>query len=141
VPLNSTVVEALAVYRRARGATTPRQPFFRSRSGRAMSRGAVYERVRTQAWRAGIQKVVSPHRLRHTFATHLVQLDTRLVTIRDLLGHRCITSTQIYLHVTAKDLAEAMDRHPIRHLVEVVDHLLPDVKLPLQRAPRRAGAG
>jgi len=64
----------------------------------------------------------------------------RLVTIRDLLGHRCITSTQLYLHVTACDLVDAMALHPIRNLVEVVDHLLPDVRLPIQRPPRRAGS-
>lgn len=58
-----------------------------------------------------------------------------LVTICDLLGHRLITSTQIYLHVTAHDLREAADRHPIGRLLGIVEHLLPDVKLPMQYSP------
>jgi len=135
IPLNERVVAALDIYARARGAALPTAPFFRSRRGRAMSRGAVYERVRTLAARAQIRKTVSPHRLRHTFATHLVKAGVGLVTIRDLLGHRLITSTQIYLHVTAHDLREAADRHPIGRLLGVVEHLLPDVKLPMQYSP------
>ncbi len=135
VPLNETVVAALKVYRRARGEGLPATGFFRSRLGRAMTRGAVYERVRSWAARARIRKIVSPHRLRHTFATHLVRAGVGLVTIRDLLGHRLITSTQIYLHVTGQDMRAAADRHPIGRLLGIVAHLLPDVKLPMQRAP------
>mgnify|MGYP000892107640 CR=1 FL=1 len=61
-----------------------------------------------------------------------------LVTIRDLLGHRQITSTQIYLHVTAQDLRMAADRHPIGRLLGAIEHLLPDVKLPVQFGRRRS---
>lgn len=134
VPLNERVVAALELYARVRGAALPTAPFFRSRRGRAMSRYAIYERVRTWAERARIKKRISPHRLRHTFATHLLRAGVGLVTIRDLLGHRLITSTQIYLHVTAQDLREAADRHPIGRLMSLVEHLLPDVKLPMQYA-------
>jgi hypothetical protein len=87
---------------------------------------------------------MSPHQLRHTFATHLARAGVGLVTIRNLLGHRLITSTQIYLHVTAQDLREAADRHPIGRLMGLVEHLLPDVKLPMQYASglrRRAWGG
>ena len=59
-----------------------------------------------------------------------------IVTIRDLLGHRLITSTQIYLHVTAKDLRQAAQRHPIGQLAMDLKELLPDVKLPFQ-SPRK----
>ena len=141
VPLNDAVARALELYGQARGPVEAAAPFFRSRSGKAMSRGALYERVRTHGRKAGLAKRVSPHRLRHTFATHLVHAGVNPVTIRDLLGHRCITSTQLYMHVTASDLKEAMTQHPIRHLVDVVDHLLPNVRLPVQRPPRRADAG
>ncbi len=58
------------------------------------------------------------------------------MTIRDLLGHRQITSTQIYLHVTAEDLREAADLHPISRLAPTVAELLPDVRLPMQRRRR-----
>jgi len=141
VPLNEQTAGTLSLYMQVRGAVLPAAPFFVSRRHRAMSRGAIYERVRSTARRARIAKIVSPHRLRHTFATHLVRAGVGLVTIRDLLGHRLITSTQIYLHVTAQDLRAAADRHPIAKLLGAVEHLLPDVKLPFQhrRHVRRSG--
>lgn len=96
-------------YIQVRGAQTPAAPFFRSRFGRALSRGTLYERIRTLGRRARLTQRLSPHKLRHTFASHLVREGINLVTIRDLLGHRMITSTQIYLHVTAHDLRKAAD--------------------------------
>jgi site-specific recombinase XerD len=141
VPLNPTVAESLQAYRQVRGDVPPRGAFFRSRTGKAMSRGAIYERVRTHARRARIAKQVSPHTLRHTFATHLMRKGDNLVTIRDLLGHRSISSTQVYLHVTAEDLRSAVANHPIERLAPTVEFLLPNVKLPLQYAPRRRSTG
>ncbi|MCP3906250.1 MAG: tyrosine-type recombinase/integrase [Planctomycetes bacterium] len=140
VPLNDDVTKMLDAYRRQRGVRDPDRPFFESRSRKGMSRGAVYERVRTHARRAGIRKRTSPHVLRHTFATHLVRAGVGLVTIRDLLGHRCISSTQVYLHVTACELRDAADAHPIRAMSDFLESLLPDVALPLQRGPARRRA-
>jgi integrase/recombinase XerD len=141
IPLNPKVAESLKAYRQVRGEVPPRGAFFRSRAGKPMSRGAIYERVRTHARRARIGKRVSPHTLRHTFATHLVRVGESLVTIRDLLGHRLITSTQIYVHVTAEDLRSAAASHPIARLAPTVEFLLPNVKLPLQYAPHRRNTG
>jgi len=135
VPLNAEVARALSLYRTARGRVAPAASFFRSRRGRQLSRNAIYERVRTHSQKARIHKRVSPHRLRHTFATHLVQRGVRLVTIRDLLGHRCIASTQVYLHTTAEDLRRAAELHPVQKLVAHIEDLLPNVKLPLQWPP------
>ena len=141
VPLNIKVVQSLQTYRHCRGMGNPADSFFRSRRRRGMSRGAVYERVRHYGISAKIPKRVSPHRLRHTFATHLVKADVQLVTIRDLLGHRQITSTQIYLHVTAADLRDAADRHPISKLSGAINDLLPALKLPFQHGPARKQSG
>jgi len=141
VPLNDGVTKTLAAYREQRGERDPRRPFFESRTGKGMSRGAVYERVRSHSVRAGVRKRVSPHVLRHTFATHLVRAGIGLVTIRDLLGHRCISSTQVYLHVTACELREAADAHPIRAMSAFLEALLPEVALPLQRGPSRRRTG
>jgi site-specific recombinase XerD len=141
VPMNDTVVEAMILYRRHRGAVVPRAPFFVSRRGNGMSRGAIYDRVRTWGRRAKIRSRISPHRLRHTFATHLVHKGVNVVTIRDLLGHRQVTSTQIYFHSTAHDLRAAADKHPIGNLMQTIEHLLPDVRLPFQYAPRGTGFG
>jgi integrase/recombinase XerD len=137
IPLNDQVVEVLRTYRTARGVLTAENPFFRSRLKKALSRGAVFERVRKYAQRAKIPKRVSPHTLRHTFATHLVKANVNLVTIRDLLGHRQITSTQIYLHVTADDLRDAIVHHPVARLAPLTAHLLPHQRLPFQHAPPR----
>ncbi len=63
------------------------------------------------------------------------------MTIRDLLGHRLITSAQIYLHVTAQDLRQAAERHPIGNLLGTIEHLLPNVRLPFQYANRGRGYG
>ena len=140
VPLNEEVLHVLRQYRLARGGAKPQEPFFRSREGRALSRNAIYERVRLNARKARIAKRVSPHRLRHTFATHLVQEGVGLVTLRDLLGHRQVTSTQIYIHLTAQDLRKAADKHPVSKLIKRMEELLPHLKLPFQgSALRRFG--
>jgi len=136
IPLNINVVNALRLYRRVRGIVPPTTCFFHSRYGKGLSRSTIFQRVRLHARRARIAKVISPHKLRHTFASHLVEEGVGIVTIRDLLGHRLITSTQIYLHVTAKDLRQAAQRHPIGQLAMDLKELLPDVKLPFQ-SPRK----
>ncbi|MCX6997609.1 MAG: tyrosine-type recombinase/integrase [Kiritimatiellaeota bacterium] len=135
IPLNVEVRHIMKQYQFARGPLKSQEPFFRSREGGALSRNAVYERVRSTARAAQIEKRVSPHRLRHTFATHLIRAGVGLVTVRDLLGHRLITSTQIYIHLTAQDLREAADRHPIADLIKRVEDLLPNVQLPFQYPP------
>lgn len=132
VPLNEEVLHILRQYRLARGGAKANEPFFRSRHGGALSRNAIYERVRSHARRARIPHRVSPHQLRHTFATHLVQEGVGLVTLRDLLGHRQITSTQIYIHLTAQDLRKATDKHPVSKLIKRMEELLPHIKLPFQ---------
>lgn len=132
IPLNEEVLHALRQYRLARGGGQAHESFFRSREGGKLSRNAIYERVRRHAGQAKIQKRVSPHRLRHTFATHLVQEGVGLVTLRDLLGHRQITSTQIYIHLTAQDLRKAADKHPVSKLIKRMEELLPNLKLPFQ---------
>jgi site-specific recombinase XerD len=141
IPMNEEVVHVLRQYRLARGGAKADEPFFRSREGNALSRNAIYERVRAAARKAGITKRVSPHKLRHSFATHLVQAGVGLVTLRDLLGHKQVTSTQIYIHLTAKDLRQAAEKHPIGKLVKRMEELLPSLKLPFQGGNLQARFG
>jgi len=143
IPLNKEVVQVLRQYQAARGQVSKRDAFFRSRGGRGLSRNAIYERVHRYGRKAKIEKPLSPHRLRHTFATHLIKAGVNLVTIRDLLGHRCITSTQIYLHTTAEDLRSAAMKHPVESLINRIEDLLPCEKIPFQWAPgeRRVASG
>jgi site-specific recombinase XerD len=141
IPLNERVVQALKIYVQVRGPALPKAPFFRSRFGRALTRGAVFERVRSWGLRSHVSKAISPHRLRHTFATHLIRAGTNLITVRDLLGHRQLSSTQIYLHVTAHDLRAAAERHPISTLIGGIEHILGRVKLPFQHFAGLRGSG
>lgn len=140
IPLNPQLAEVLSAYLEARRPAAPTSPFFRSRFGGRLSRNAVYDRVRTWGERSRIGTTLSPHRMRHTFATHLVRAGVGIVTIRDLLGHRLITSTQIYLHVTGDDLRAAVARHPISRLVNTVKNLLAPRPLPFQ-SPRPLSPG
>jgi site-specific recombinase XerD len=140
IPLNPQLAEVLTAYLQARGPASPTAPFFRSRFGRRLSRNAIYDRVRTWGERSRIGTSISPHCMRHTFATHLVRAGVGLVTIRDLLGHRLITSTQVYLHVTGDDLRAAVARHPIGRLVNTIKNLLAPGPLPFQK-PRPLSFG
>src|SRR5438309_2099206 len=141
IPLNPELAEVLRIYVEARGPALNHAPFLRSRFGKPLSRGGVYERVRTWGQRSRVGIPLSPHRIRHTFATHLVRAGVGLVTIRDLLGHRLITSTQIYLHVTADDLRTAAARHPISRLLDTIKHLIAPGPLPFQKARPIYGSG
>lgn len=133
IPLNPQLAELLDAYAHARGPELSSGPFFRSRFGKLLSRCSVYERVRTWGQRSRVGVPLSPHRMRHTFATHLVRAGVGLVTIRDLLGHRLITSTQIYLHVTADDLRSAVVKHPISRLLETIKAIIAPGPMPFQK--------
>jgi integrase/recombinase XerD len=139
IPLNKRAVKALRQYRRQRGPVALKSSFFRRKDGGPINRKIVYQRVKHYALLAQITKRVSPHTLRHTCATHLMQRDVNIVTIQKLLGHELITSTQIYLHATAQDLLDMAADHPIRDLSISVASLIEGVKLPIDHPPRRRG--
>ena len=81
--------------------------------GTPMRRESVWKLVKKSASRAGIAKSVSPHTLRHTFATHLVEGGADLAAIQELLGHADISTTQIYTHVDREYLRDVHRRfHP-----------------------------
>jgi integrase/recombinase XerD len=81
---------------------------FLNARGRPLRRESVWSLVRESARRAGIRKTVSPHTLRHTFATHLVEGGADLAAVQELLGHADISTTQIYTHL---DRAYLRDLH------------------------------
>ena len=136
IPLNQTTARILHVYREHRGQVGEDEAFFLSCGGNGLSRGSIYDIVRRHARGAGINKKISPHKLRHTFATHLVKTGANLVEIRDLLGHRAISSTQIYLHVTCEELRKAASRHPMSQFEPLLEYYLPKKKLPIQHPPK-----
>jgi integrase/recombinase XerD len=72
---------------------------FLNRRGTGLTRASVWSLVKSSAQRAGIEKTVSPHTLRHSFATHLLEHGADLAVVQDLLGHADIGTTQIYTHL------------------------------------------
>jgi len=84
--------------------------FVSSRSGRALSDNDLLRIVRKAASRAGIKKRVTPHTLRHSCATHLLQEDADIRQIQKLLGHRKLSTTEIYTRVEIGDLAKVIAR-------------------------------
>ncbi|MDZ7775095.1 MAG: site-specific tyrosine recombinase XerD [Bacteroidales bacterium] len=86
---------------------------FLSRRGSHLSRGMVFYIVKNLAEAAGINKTVSPHTFRHSFATHLVENGADLRAVQDMLGHESITTTEIYTHMSREYLRDnIMKYHP-----------------------------
>jgi integrase/recombinase XerD len=86
---------------------------FLNQRGHRLSRTAVWKIVKAAARSAGIEREVSPHVLRHTFATHLLEGGADLVAVQELLGHVDISTTQIYTHLDRKYLRDMHRRyHP-----------------------------
>lgn len=96
-----------------RGKAESGEPLFLSRNGRPISRVWVWSRIKTYAEAAGIRKSVSPHTLRHSFATHLLENGADLRLIQELLGHEDISTTDRYTHVAGSRLKKAFNAfHP-----------------------------
>ena len=86
---------------------------FLNRYGRQLTRAMIFTIIKRLTAAAGIRKTVSPHTLRHSFATHLLQNGADLRIIQQLLGHENITTTEIYTHVDIQDLRKAiLQFHP-----------------------------
>lgn len=91
----------------------PDQPLFVSRQASRLSSRSVHRIVLKYAKTAGINKPITPHTLRHTFATHLLEGGADLRVVQDLLGHTTISTTQIYTHVSLDRLRRIyMTSHP-----------------------------
>lgn len=86
---------------------------FVNRYGRQLTRAMIFTIIKTLANEVGIEKNISPHTLRHSFATHLLQNGADLRIIQQLLGHESISTTEIYTHVDIHDLRDAILKyHP-----------------------------
>jgi site-specific recombinase XerD len=118
VPLTTSAVVCLKLYlSEARGkfvsSIGQNALFVSSRSGKALSDNDLLRIVRKAAKKANITKRVSPHTLRHSCATHLLQERADIRHIQKLLGHKKLSTTEIYTHVEIGDLQEVIARcHP-----------------------------
>ena len=91
----------------------PTNALFVSPRGKSFSRMGLWKLIRRHARTAGIDKPLSPHKLRHSFATHLVERGAALRVVQAMLGHADLSTTQIYTHVDGKRLQAVYTRaHP-----------------------------
>ena len=117
VPLSPVAEEWFGYWMQER-ATWPLKPeskdiAFVNRYGRPLTRAMVFTIVKRLCAEAGIVKTVSPHTLRHSFATHLLQNGADLRVIQALLGHESIGTTEIYTHISVQTLRrEVLEHHP-----------------------------
>ena len=101
------------------------QPLFVSNRGHRMDRIAIWRMIKSYAKAAGIKKVISPHGLRHSFATHLLDNGADLRTIQEMLGHVSINSTERYTHISRKQLSTAFEKcHPRFHIHKQTEELV-----------------
>lgn len=121
VPVGDIALAAIDAYLAARDTSTPdelqrvrgQQPLFMSRRGRRLDRMAAWRIMRRAALRAGLSGRVTPHTLRHSFATHLLEGGADLRVVQELLGHASITTTQLYTHITGERIRQVYARaHP-----------------------------
>jgi integrase/recombinase XerD len=117
VPVGRTAIEAMNRYIEAARPklVTPKSPanVFLSRRGTPFAAVTLWLRIKKRIGRAGISRNVTPHMLRHSFATHLLEHGADLRVIQELLGHANISTTEIYTHVTGNRLRDIHRRfHP-----------------------------
>ncbi len=111
VPVGSLALEAIQQYRHAAAVKTG--PLFINKSRKRLSIRSVWLSLKRYLDHAGIPANISPHKLRHSFATHLLDAGADLRSVQTLLGHASLSTTQIYTHVTVERLKRAYDdAHP-----------------------------
>ena len=117
VPIGQKAIEAVRDYlergRPALARTATGSDVFLNVRGGAMSRQGFWKLIKNHALKAGIAKHLSPHSIRHSFASHLLQGGADLRSVQSMLGHADISTTQIYTHVTRSHLKEIHEKfHP-----------------------------
>lgn len=126
VPVGTPAVEAIRVYmpqrqllsgnRSRRGRVEEKSALFLNSRGQRLTARSVERLVSDYALRAGIINRVTPHALRHSFATHLLEMGADLRVVQELLGHASLSTTQRYTHLNMDHLSKVYDQaHPLAH--------------------------
>lgn len=110
VPISSAARDKIQLYMEFRRPEKPSEPtLFLNNRGKPLTRVMVFMIIRQAAERAGITKSISPHTLRHSYATHLLEGGANIRQVQELLGHESISTTEVYTH---------LDRRHLRSVVE-----------------------
>lgn len=118
IPLNQTAIDRLQTYLQMARAKLMKpggdeQAVFINQAGKRLTRQGIAKLLKQHAVKAGITKEITPHLLRHSFATHLIENGADLRAVQEMLGHSDISTTQIYTHVGKKRLKEVYSQfHP-----------------------------
>lgn len=113
VPVGGPALRALADYLAERGAPDGNAPLFLNQRGGRLTARSVQRNLKPRLNQAGILKNATPHALRHTFATHLLDAGADLRSIQELLGHASLSTTQKYTQVSVEHLMQVYDKaHP-----------------------------
>lgn len=119
VPLGDTAIKFLTLYineyRRFLLKTKTSNYVFINKDGNKISRQGFFKILKKLAQEAHINKDISPHTLRHSFATHLLNNGADLRVIQELLGHENLVTTEIYSHLSNKKIEEDYNHHPRAH--------------------------
>lgn len=121
VPIANTTIKYINIYKDQVRCHLPikkeaSDTLFLNRRGNQITRAMIFTIVRQLAEKAGIQKKISPHTFRHSFASHLLENGADLIAIQQLLGHESITTTEIYVHVDRTYLRDVLEKyHPKSH--------------------------
>lgn len=117
VPLGQMAIKQIRIYLESGrsqllGESSSDYLFITNRTG-PLTRQAFWKNIRNYARACGIRRPISPHKIRHSFATHLLEHGADLRSVQDLLGHADISTTQIYIHINKARLKDVYDRcHP-----------------------------
>ena len=110
VPFGEKAAESLNLYLTDRKDLKSKEIFLSNR-GTKISRGAFWQRIKIYIKRANLKISISPHTLRHAFATHLLNRGADLRSVQILLGHSDLSTTQIYTHIAKQRLGEILKKH------------------------------
>lgn len=118
IPLGKSALSALSTYldgarSQLQGKYPKTDAFFINQRGKRLTRQGCWKLMKEHALKAGIQHELTPHTLRHSFATHLVENGADLRAVQEMLGHADISTTQIYTHISKSRLSEVYKQfHP-----------------------------
>lgn len=118
VPIGDTTIKYIELYRKEvrvhqKIAPKAQDTLFLNRRGNPLTRAMIFTIIKQLAEKIGINKVISPHTFRHSFATHLLENGADLRAIQQMLGHQSITTTEIYTHIETSFLQETISKfHP-----------------------------